>query len=315
MHCVGHARSARLLRLGLALVSLTAVACLSAQQSESPKISPAELVRATVANEVAADQHPEGLHMFRSEKRTSKGSQTRLYIETKDALGAKLIAINGHPLTPQQQQAENDHLTWLVKNPDQLRKKRAREKEDEERTLRIVKALPDAFVYEYAGVVDSAPQLGKSGDQLVRLKFTPNPKYSAPSRVEEVLTGMRGELLIDETCQRLARIDGTLFRDVSFGWGIIGHLDKGGHFMVQQADLGLGDSSWGITQMDLNMTGKILLFKSIGLISNEAFSDFRQMPENLTFAQGVEILKSEQGKQTHDPHGTEDAQVRKSHTK
>jgi hypothetical protein len=85
--------------------------------------------------------------------------------------------------------------------------------------------------------------------------------------------------------------------------------------MVQQADLGLGDGSWGITQMDLSMTGKILLFKSISLISNEALSDFRRMPENLTFVQGVELLKSEQGKQTNDPHSTEDAQVRKSHTK
>jgi hypothetical protein len=297
------------------LVSLTATPWLSAQRSESPKISPSELVRATVANEVAADQHPEALHMFRSEKRTPKGSQTRLYVETRDALGAKLIAINGHPLTPQQQQAENDHLTWLVKNPDQLRKKRAREKEDEERTLRIVKALPDAFRYEYSGVVDAEPRLGKPGDQLVRLKFTPNPNYSPPSRVEDVLTAMRGELLIDETCKRLARIDGSLFRDVSFGWGIIGHLDKGGHFMVQQGDLGLGDGSWGITEMDLNMTGKILLFKNISLISNEALSDFRQMPENLTFSQGVEMLKSEQGKQTNDPHATEDAQVRKARDK
>ncbi len=36
-------------------------------------------------------------------------------------------------------------------NPEQLRKKQAREKEDADRTLRIVKALPDAFRYEYAG--------------------------------------------------------------------------------------------------------------------------------------------------------------------
>lgn len=178
-----------------------------------------------------------------------------------------------------------------------------------------MKALPDAFRYEYAGVASTGPGLGKPGDELVRLKFSPNPAYAPPSHVEEVLAGMQGELLIDKQCLRLARIDGTLFREVSFGWGILGHLDKGGHFRVQQADLGLGDGAWGITEMDLNMTGKILLFKSLSLISNEVLSDFRKMPEDLTFAQGVEMLKTEQMKQAHDPHPTEDAEVRKAQHK
>ena len=186
--------------------------------------------------------------MFRSYNKTPKGSQTKLYVETKDALAAKLIAINDQPLTAEQQRSEANHLTWLMNNPEQLRKKAAREKEDEERSLRIVKALPDAFCYEYAGTADSANGLGKTGDQLVRLKFTPNPAYRPPSHVEEVLAGMQGELLIDPQVRRLARIDGTLFREVTFGWGIIGHLNKGGRFRVQQADLGLGDGAWGITE-------------------------------------------------------------------
>jgi hypothetical protein len=312
MLSAGQCRAARQLLVIVAFVTVTTTASVCAQESKPPKISPVELVRATVANEVAADNHPEVLHMFRSEKKTPKGSQTRLYVETKDALGAMLIAVNGHSLSPQQQKAEDDHLTWLVKNPDQLRKKRAREKEDEERTLRIVKALPDAFLYEYAGTANAGPGLGKPGDELVRLKFTPNPAYEPPSHVEEVLAGMKGELLIDQQSKRLARIDGTLFREVSFGWGIIGHLDKGGHFRVQQADLGLGDGAWGITEMDLNMTGKILLFKSLSLISNEVLSDFRKMPENLTFAQGVQMLKTAQENRTQSLHPTEDAAVRKA---
>ena len=93
---------------------------------------------------------------------------------------------------------------------------------------------------------------------------------------------MQGYLLIDRSARRIARIDGTLFREVSFGWGIIGHLDKGGHFRVQQADV--GDGSWEITQMSLRMTGKILLFKSLSMISDETFSEFHKVPEDLSFA-------------------------------
>ncbi|HWJ46984.1 MAG TPA: hypothetical protein VNS62_04990, partial [Candidatus Udaeobacter sp.] len=241
-------------------------------QEPLPQISPNDLVRQTVAREIAAANQPSHKHMFRSRKQTPKGSQTRLYIETKDAMAGMLIAINDQPLTPQEQQGETDHLNWLAGNPEQLRKKHAREKEDADHTLRIVKALPDAFHYKYAGTEVSGPDLGKAGDELVKLEFTPNPAYSPPTKVEQVLEGMQGYLLIDTTAHRIARIDGTLFREVSFGWGIIGHLDKGGHFRVQQADV--GDGSWDITAMNLQITGKILLFKSLSMISDEKLSDF-----------------------------------------
>ena len=301
-------------RLIVALASLAlmnARATISAQDSKSPQMSAGELVRAMVANEVAAAEHPNALHMFRSRRQTPKGSQARLYVETKDSLAAMLIAVDDHPLTPQQQQAEANHLAWLTNNPEQLRKKRSREKEDEERTMRIVKALPDAFRYEYAGT-ENGETGPDTGSPLVKLKFMPNPDYSPPSRVEQVLEGMQGEVLIDKAAGRMARINGTLFRDVTFGWGIIGHLDKGGNFLVQQADLGLGDGAWGITEISLNITGKLLLFKGLKMESDEVLSDFHKMPDNLTFAQGVEMLKNEQEKLAHNSHSDQPSEAQKT---
>jgi hypothetical protein len=279
---------------------LAATTTLPAQLPAAPETPPGELVRAAVANEIAAADNTAVKHMFHSRKQTPKGTQTKLYVETNDAMAAMLIAINDHPLTPQQQQAETGHLAWLMDNPEQLRKKHAREKEDADRTLRIVKALPDAFRYEYAGMEKSEAGLGKTGSQLVRLKFTPNPDYSPPSRVEQTLAGMQGYLLIDAQARRLARIDGTLFKNISFGWGIFGRLDKGGHFRVQQADV--GDGTWDITEMSLNITGEILMFKSLSMVSDEVFSDFQRLPDDLTFAQGVERLKTEQEKLAQNGH-------------
>jgi hypothetical protein len=277
---------------------LLAIASLAAQEAKAPDTPPADLVRQAVAQEVAAANRPEEKYMFRSRKQTPKGSQTRLYVETNDSLAGMLIAVNDQPISPEQQQQEMGHLGWLANNPDQLRKKRSREKEDTDRTLRVLKALPDAFQYEYAGLESGDPALGKTGDKLVRLKFTPNPGYNPPSRVEQVLEGMRGYLVIDATEHRLARIDGTLFREVSFGWGIVGRLDKGGHFRVQQADV--GDGCWEITSMSLKITGKILLLKNISMISDETFNNFQRVPDNLTFAKGVDLLKSQQEKIAHN---------------
>jgi hypothetical protein len=267
---------------------------LKPEQNQPPEISANALVKEIVAREVVAAGDPSIKHMFRSRKRTPKGSQTRLYVETSDSMAGMLIAVNDQPLNPQQKQAEMDHLAWLAINPEQLRRKHAREKEDAERSLRIVKALPEAFRYEYAGTENSEPGLAKPGEPLLRLKFTPNPGYNPPSHVEQVLQGMHGDLLIDASVKRFARVDGTLFRDVTFGWGIIGHLDKGGRFRVQQADV--GDGTWEITHMSLKMTGKFLMFKSINLDWDEVYSDFQRVPANLTFAKGVEMLKSAEEK-------------------
>jgi|SRR5580692_1088631 hypothetical protein len=309
----------RLLRASMSAFLLAVVATLVAQDTKAPdakaadakppdaktpEMPPAELVRVAVENEVAASTHPGALHMFRSHKQTPKVSQTRLYVETTDALAAMLVAVNDQPLNPEQQQGETNHLAGLMKNPDQLRNKRKREKEDEQRTLQIVKALPNAFLYQYANSEksDKGEAAPDEGSPMVKLTFTPNPAYSPPSRVEQVLAGLQGYLLIDTKARRLARIDGTLMREVSFGWGIIGRLDKGGHFLVQQADLGLGDGSWGITEINLSVTGKLLLFKGLNMVSDEVLTDFRKMPENLTFAQGVEMLKTEQEKLAHSMH-------------
>jgi len=117
-----------------------------------------------------------------------------------------------------------------------------------------------------------------------------------------VLQGMDGYVLIDTRARRLARIDGTLFRDVTFGWGIFGRLDKGGHFLVQQADVGGG--FWEITDMSLKITGKILLIKSLNLISDEVFSDFQRLPDDMPFAKGVELLQTTREKLAQDIHAS-----------
>ncbi len=150
--------------------------------------------------------------MFREHKITPKGSQTKLVVETCDAMAGMLVAINDHPLTPEQRQAESARLERFMNDPAELKKKAKQEKEDADRVLKIMKALPDAFLYERDGTELGTEGVGKPGDKLVRLKFRPNPGYNPPSRVEQVLTAMQGILLIDEQAKRIAKIDGTLVK-------------------------------------------------------------------------------------------------------
>lgn len=307
----GLGRTATAICMAAWLIGISAPSPASGQSTPPSSISPIELVRTAVANEVAASNDTSIKHMFRSRKQTRSGSQTRLYVETRDAMAGMTIAYDDHPLSTQQMHDEEARLERLKANPEELVHKHSQEKNDADRTQRIVRALPDAFVYQYDGVESNTPGVGKEGTQLVRLKFRPNPNFSPPSRVEEVLRGMQGFVLIDSAARRIARIDGTLFRDVTFGWGFLGHLDKGGHFGVEQA--ALADGSWDITRMQLSFTGRILLVKSLNISFDEILSDFQQVPSDITFAQGVEMLKAEEARLAANHASTAPATGPKSH--
>jgi hypothetical protein len=278
--------------VGYVLAALLSGICLPSGFAEDPaNVAPADIVRRAVHNEIASNQSS-GMHFrFKDEKRTPQLSQTKLMVETSDATAGLLVMQNGQPLTPQQRREEEARLANYVQSPQDLRKKKKQEREDTEHTERILRALPDAFLYQRDGIEPGRQGLGAPGDELVRLNFRPNPDYNPPSHVEQVLTGMSGNLLIDTAQNRIAEINGTLSKEVAFGWGILGHLDPGGRFLVQQADV--GEHQWEVTHMQLSFTGKVLFVKKISMHSNDTFSDFHSVPGDLTFAQGVELLKKE----------------------
>lgn len=274
--------------LSLLLIGLAASAW---AQQPATNISPAQLVRRTIQNELRQNQNSAARFQFKDQRTTAHLSQTKLMVETRDATAGMIIAENGAPLSPAQRKAENARLQNYIDHPEELNRKRRQEKADADRTIKIIRAMPDAFLYEPDGTQQGTAAVGREGHQLVRLKFRPNPDYDPPSRVEQVLTGMAGILLIDANENRIAQIDGTLQKQVGFGWGILGHLDRGGKFLVQQADVGNGQ--WEVTRMRLSFTGKVLFFKSINIQSTDVFSEFRQVPANLTFAQGIELLRKQ----------------------
>ena len=273
--------------LGLLLLPVTLTPFVGNAQSSAA--NPGDLVRRAVQNEVHTD--PNAHFMFKDERKTGHSSQTKLIVETREGAAGMIIAQDGQPLSPEQRQAEDARLQNYIRNPDQLAWKRRQEKDNAERTLEIVKALPDAFLYEADGTTPGSSQVGKPGTMLVRLKFRPNPKYDPPSREQQVLTGMYGHVLVDPVAYRIAEIDATLEKQVAFGWGILGHLDRGGHFLVEQAEV--TNLQWDLTRMDLSFTGKILMFKSLKVQSSDIFSDFHPVPSDLNFTQGVELLYKE----------------------
>src|SRR5256885_12610037 len=137
--------------------------------------SPNELVRQAIDNELRATASHERFQ-YRGEKQTPSGSTTRQYAETNDGTIARAIAYNHQPLSSDQQRKEEARLQKLARDPDAQQKHRKDAQEEEERVKKMLKAMPDAFDYQYDGVEES-PQ-----GQLVKLRFKANPNFDPPNR-------------------------------------------------------------------------------------------------------------------------------------
>jgi hypothetical protein len=269
----------------------------SASQTQAPKqnetqaaversIPAQELVRRAIQNEEKGSNE-KIRYMYRLRTESPKGSKTQQLVETSEGVVGRLIAVNDKPPSPAERAQDDQKLETLVKDPQARAKKQKQQKDDEARVTRMVGSLPDAFVYEYDGTTATP------NGEAIRLRFKPNPNWDPPDRERQVFQGMNGIMLIDPHQERLVKMEATLFRDVNFGWGFFGHLDKGGQFIVEQSRIG-GDR-WETTDMRLRFTGKILLFKNLNIQEHESASDYRPVPYDLTFAQGVDLLKKQDG--------------------
>jgi hypothetical protein len=227
-------------------------------------------------------QSDDHTHWMYRVKTTNFGQEeVKLVVQTKDGEVDQLQSINGQPITAEQQEREKQRIENLLHAPDKQRKRQRAQSEDAEQTERMFKLLPDALTVRY----------GERRGDLVELLFEPNPEYHAWSREATVFHEMEGRIWINTRANRLAEIEGHLRRTVKFGAGLLGYLDKGGEFSVRQAEVTPGH--WEVTLLHVNMHGKILFMKTISEQQHEIRSDYRQVPSDLTLAQGAEELQKE----------------------
>ncbi|HTJ31133.1 MAG TPA: hypothetical protein VL346_11565 [Acidobacteriaceae bacterium] len=256
----------------------TSVPALSNSEAQS-------LVKEVLAAELKAAQSDPIDHplQYRLHKVSPRYSSTKLVVETKDGDVARLLEVNNAPLSLESQQAESARLQSLLDDPSLQRHRQEREQGDAERAHKIMQALPDAFLYQYAGVVDT-PQ-GPS----YRLTFQPNPKFAPDDLEAQALKGMAGELWIDTAQRRVTRLEGRRIHDVDYGFGILGKLDEGGTLLLEQADI--GNNQWRTTRMVLVMSARLLI-KTVKLDTTLELSEFHPVSPGLSYQHAIELLRT-----------------------
>jgi hypothetical protein len=242
-----------------------------------------QFARDVLQHEVESQLEDHALWTCR-ERKGIDGKQELLHVyQTEKGEVERLVAVNGKPLGREQVRAEDQRIRKLISQPGEMRQRQKKQREDGEQARNLLRMFPDAFDFQYDGREET----------LVRLKFTPNPKFRPPNHAAQVFHHMAGTVLLDAQQKRLAAIDGTLTSEVKFAGGLFGHLDKGGTFAVHQQEV--SPRLWEVTSMHVHMNGKALFFKTIAVEQDETYLDFRLVPNNTTLAQAVELLKRDSG--------------------
>ena len=228
---------------------------------------------------------------YQLRKTSPRLSTTKEILETNDGEVARLIAVNGQPLTPNAETNEQARLNALLGDPGRQRRRKQAEDEDAGRALNVLRALPSAFLFQDAGPAD-----GPTG-KVEKFTFRPNPKFAAMNLETEVLPAMTGEIWIDPVHLRVARLEGHLQQDVDFGWGILGRLNKGGWIVIEQADVGpnmgpdTGIDQWRTVRFQMQMSGRVV-FKNRVFDTTEEQTHYAPLPTGMSYQRAIQALLS-----------------------
>jgi hypothetical protein len=229
-------------------------------------------------------------------KTSPRLSTTKKICETRDGDVARLVAVNGRPLSAIDEQKEDARLTELLADPAKQKRRKQGEDDDQARVLKVLRALPAAFVYQDAGSGENPT--GKPGvspaSRVEKFTFKPNPRFSPPDLETQILTQMTGEIWIDPVKLRVVRLEGHLERDVDFGWGILGRLNQGGWIVIDQAEVGpdIGVDQWRTVHFQMKMSGRVV-FKTRVFDTTEDETSYEPVPAGLGYQKAIEMLRAD----------------------
>jgi ribosomal protein L21 len=275
MYINDHQNSMSWRRLVIALVA--GLCLVSATRAQSPPVSAAAVMNEVVANELT-DRVQQRKWLYLIDRRDGKQTLTEQQVDTKDGPIYRVLAIDGVPLNQNQRQQDNARMDRLLHDPVLQLKLRLEQEEDETKLEKVLRLMPQAFLYDYDGVEGN----------LLKIKFRPNNNYNPPTYEARVVHAMAGTVYIDAQHKRLAKFYGRLNDRVEFGYGFLGYIDKGGTIEIGRVQVDA--SEWKTTFVNIQLSGRLVFFKTISKQEYETRSGFRAVPGNLSLLAASQLL-------------------------
>jgi len=273
-----------ILALAMAMAALCP-ALAAADEIGKPGLEANDLLRQAVANENAVATGEYFAWMDRVQK--PRGSVTKLMVNTPQGILSRTVEIDDRPLTGDERQQDDERDNRLL-DAEKMREKTKKQQEDQQHIERLLLALPDAFHCDYSPAGHE--------DRSLLLECSPNPNFSPTNYESQVLQGMKAEIQIDRDDKRISKITATLFKDVTFGWGFLARLSRGGRIEIGQSKV--TGKHWGITHMQLDFDGRLIVIKPLHIEETESSWNYRPVP-GMTVAQALEFLRSNSSTPAH----------------
>lgn len=265
------------MRLHLLIITFVSAALAASAQDQSPLVPAAELMKAVVTNELQ-DRVRELKWMYVIQKKVGGQTFTEDQVETTHGPLYRVRAIDGVELNSDQRQKDNARIRNLLNDKSQQLKLKQQQDDDELKLENLLRVMPQAFLYEYDGVEGT----------LVRLKFHPDPAYTPPTYEARVVHSLAGTVLIDPQQKRLAKLSGQVMSRVEFGFGFLGHIDNGGTIEVGRVQV--SPAQWKTALIHIQLSGRLVFFKTIDKQEYETRSNFRPVAGNLSLPAARELL-------------------------
>ena len=257
-------------------------------QPLQPTMPAGQLVREVVYNELH-DHQDHGYWCYWIKRRAQNQTLLEDQVETPQGPVTRLTQRNGLPLDSTAEQQEQDRLQHLLASPEEQARHLKQYEDDEQRIGKILELLPDAFLYDYDG----------SEDGCGRLRFRPNPDYTAQSIEARIFHAMGGTICIDTRSMRLVRLEGRIQQNVDFGFGILGRLYQGGWFRLKRVQV--SPSDWKTESLEVHLTVRALLVKSFARETSEQRGGFEPVPSGMNLAQGMALMQQTEARAETQP--------------
>lgn len=202
----------------------------------------------------------------------SAGGHSRTYHVTM-ILGSpyeRLIRIDGKPISSAQRAAEDNKLQQAIESRrDESAEARAKRvatyQRERSRDHLLMNQLTVAFNFKLVGEQTLGPY------KVYVLKARVRPRYNPPNRESEVLTGMEGELWINEQDFQWVKVEAHVIQPVTIE-GFLAKVEPGTRFQLEKAPVGNG--IWLKKHFSMHSRAKILFLFSHNGQEEESFSGY-----------------------------------------
>lgn len=279
-----------------AFVSLWPCAVALGQTNGKPPAMSDDAARALVAHAVDLNLAQARAHApvrFQVRRADAHHETVKQVIETRDGDVARLVALDGKPLSADAEAAERARLDNLLAHPDLQAKRLRREQDDAARVSRLTALLPRAFLFHLEGTEPCSA--GAAADSCLALTFKPDPKFNPPEFEANVFRSVAGRMRIDRAHGWIRLMDAHFITEADLGFGLVAKIDKGGTARLEQTTTGLavnGEPGWALSRLDLHLSGHIMIFKSLEIVLHQELDHFAPVPA-MGYADAIRLLESE----------------------